>query len=105
MASAHSTCGRALCVAFAFFLTTQATAAQQGGAVTGTVSDPLGGRVPSASVTLLRDGQPTGQATTGETGEFTIANLAEGRYQVKAEAGGFEPRTTDPLFVAGSGRT
>jgi len=105
MASAHSTCGRALRAAFACFLTTQAMAAQQGGAVTGTVSDPLGGRVPSAAVTLLRDGQPAGQATTGETGEFTIGNVAEGRYQVKAEAGGFEPRTTDPLFVAGSGRT
>ncbi|HYS24413.1 MAG TPA: TonB-dependent receptor, partial [Vicinamibacterales bacterium] len=80
-------------------------AAQQGGAVTGTVSDPLGGRVASASVTLLRDGQSAGQATTDEAGEFTLPGVAEGRYQVKAEAGGFEPRTTDPIFVAGSSRT
>ncbi|HEY3162229.1 MAG TPA: TonB-dependent receptor [Vicinamibacterales bacterium] len=103
--SSHSKCGSALCAAFAFFLTTQASAAQQGGSVTGTVSDPLGGRVASASVTLLRDGQSAGQATTDEAGEFTIPRVSEGRYQVKAEAGGFEPRTTDPLFVAGSGRT
>jgi len=105
MSSAHSTCGSALCAAFAFFLTTQASAAQQGGSATGTVSDPLGGRVASASVTLLRDGQSAGQATTDEAGEFTIPGVAEGRYQVKAEASGFEPSTTDPIFVAGSGRT
>ncbi len=105
MSSPHSKCGSALCAAFAFFLTTQTMAAQQGGAVTGTVSDPLGGRVASASVMLVRDGQPAGRATTDEAGEFTIPGVAEGRYQVKAEAGGFEPRTTDPIFVAGSGRT
>jgi iron complex outermembrane receptor protein/vitamin B12 transporter len=105
MSSTHSKCGSALCAAFAFFLTTYASAAQQGGAVTGTVSDPLGGRVASASVTLLRDGQSAGQATTDEAGEFTVPGVAEGRYQVKAEAGGFEPRTTDPIFVAGSSRT
>src|SRR5258705_4186454 len=105
MSSRHSKCGSALCAAFAFFLTTQTMAAQQGGAVTGTVSDPLGGRVASASVMLVRDGQPAGRATTDEAGEFTIPGVAEGRYQVKAEAGGFEPRTRDPIFVAGSGRT
>jgi iron complex outermembrane receptor protein/vitamin B12 transporter len=105
MSSAHSKCGSALCAVFAFFLTTQTIGAQQGGAVTGTVSDPLGGRVASASVTLLRDGQPAGQATTDEAGQFTFASVPEARYQIRAEAGGFETRTTDPLFVAGSGRT
>src|SRR5258705_11595308 len=79
--------------------------AQQQGTLAGTVSDPLGGRIAAASVTLLRDGQPAGQATTNEAGEFTITGLAEERYQVRAEAGGFETRTTDPMFVAGSGRT
>jgi vitamin B12 transporter len=79
--------------------------AQQQGTLAGTVSDPLGGRVVSASVTLLRDGQQSGQATSNEAGEFTITNVAEGRYQVRAEAAGFQTRTTDPIFVAGSGRT
>src|SRR5258705_8521313 len=101
MSSPHSKCGSALCAAFAFFLTTQTMAAQQGGAVTGTVSDPLGGRVASASVTLVRDGQPAGQATTDEAGEFTIPGVAEGRYQGKAEAGGVEPPPPEPNFLAG----
>src|SRR5436190_14546050 len=77
----------------------------QQGTLTGAVSDPLAGRVMSASVTLLRDGQSAGQTTSSESGEFTFAGLAEGRYQVRAEAGGFEPRTSDSIFVAGSGRT
>src|SRR6185295_2011369 len=105
MSSTRSKCGSALCAVFAFFLTTQSIGAQQGGAVTGTVSDPLGGRVASAAVTLLRDGQPAGQATTDEAGQFTFASVPEARYPVRAEATGFETRTTDPLFVAGSGRT
>ena len=38
-------------------------------------------------------------------GEFIFQGAAEGRYQVRVEAGGFETRTTAPIFVAGSGRT
>src|SRR5258705_9685760 len=78
--------------------------AQQQGTLAGTVSDPLGGRIASASVTLLLDGQSAGQATTSEAGAFAITGVADGRYQVRVEAGGFAIRTTDPMFVAGSGR-
>jgi len=77
----------------------------QQGTLTGAVSDPLGGRVASAMVTLLRDGQSAGQTTSSESGDFTFQGLAEGSYQVRTEASGFETRTTDPIFVAGSGRT
>src|SRR4030095_11178893 len=86
-------------------VTTGVASAQQQATIAGTVSDPLGGRVVSASVILLRDGQQSGQATTDEAGEFTIPNVAEGRYQIRAEAAGFQTRTTDPIFVAGAGRT
>lgn len=79
--------------------------AQQHGTVAGAVSDPLGGRVGAASVVLLQDGQPAARATTNGAGEFAIMNVAEGRYQVRAEASGFEATTTPPMFVAGSGRT
>src|SRR5258706_14717267 len=75
--------------------------AQQQGTLAGTVSDPLGGRIASASVTLLLDGQSAGQATTSEAGAFTITGVADGRYQVRVEAGGFGIPTTDPMFVAG----
>src|SRR4030095_11846763 len=86
-------------------VTTGVASAQQQATIAGTVSDPLGGRVGSASVAVLRDGQQAGHATTDEAGEFTIGNVAEGRYQVRAEAAGFETRTTDSIFVAASGRT
>ena len=79
--------------------------AQDRGALTGTVSDPLGGRVVSASVTLLRDDQPVAMTTTGATGEFGFGAVAEGRYQVRAQASGFEAATTDSMFVSSSGRT
>ncbi len=79
--------------------------AQPQGMLVGTVSDPLGARVASASVTVLRDGQSAGQTTSSDFGNFTFQGLAEGRYQVRTEASGFETRITDPIFVDGSGRT
>jgi iron complex outermembrane receptor protein/vitamin B12 transporter len=92
-------------VVFALTATAGLAYAQAQGTVAGTVSDPLGGRVVSATVTLLRDGQPASQTMTDETGAFVFPALAEGRYQLRAEAAGLETRTTDPIFVAGSGRT
>ena len=79
--------------------------AQSRAIVSGQVSDPLGGRVASATITLLRDAQQIGQTRSDETGTFAFGDVAEGRYAVRVEASGFETRTTDPLFVASSGRT
>ncbi len=79
--------------------------AQEQVTLAGTVSDPLGGRVVSADVSLLRDGQPVATTTTGATGEFEFGAVAEGRYQVRAQAPGFDAATTDSMFVSGSGRT
>lgn len=80
-----------------------ASAADEG-SVRGTVVDPQGAVVASATVTLLRDGKSVGATTSDERGEFTFDGLAEGRYQIEASAPGFEPRTTDPMFVGSSGR-
>ncbi len=90
-------------IVFLYFLCSSPASAQ--GTLAGTVSDPLGGRVASASVTLLRDGHSAGQTMSDSAGEFIFQGAAEGRYQVRVEAGGFETRTTAPIFVAGSGRT
>ena len=79
--------------------------AQGQGTLAGTVSDPLGGRVVSANVTLLRDGQSVATTTAGVAGEFMFGGVAAGRYQVRAEASGFNAATTDSMFVSGSGRT
>ncbi|MEP7310863.1 MAG: TonB-dependent receptor [Acidobacteriota bacterium] len=80
-----------------------ATAADEG-SIRGTVTDPQGAVVPSATVTLLRDGKSAGAATTDTRGEFTFQALAEGRYQIEAMASGFESRTTDSMFVGSTGR-
>jgi vitamin B12 transporter len=92
------------CVLASTFVITAPAWAQQG-TLTGAVSDPLGARVASASVTLLGDGASPSQTMTDAEGEFTFQNVTEGRYQVRAEVAGFETQTTDPVFVAGSGRT
>src|SRR5439155_6418285 len=65
----------------------------------------LGAPIAGATVTLVRDGQHLRDTTTGARGEFSFGALAEGRYQIAATAAGFEPRTSDAVFVSASGRT
>ena len=81
-----------------------ASALADEGSIRGTVVDPQGARVASAAVTLLRDGQSAGAATSDARGEFAFMGLPEGRYQLEVTAPGFESRTTDPMFVGSSGR-
>jgi iron complex outermembrane receptor protein/vitamin B12 transporter len=82
-----------------------ASALADDGAIAGTVVDPLGARVASASVRLLRDGQPAATTTTDAEGSFVFQHVAEGRYQIEATASGFEITVTDPAFVGASART
>ena len=84
---------------------TVAAAAQQQGTLSGAVLDPLGSRVPNASLTLLRDGQPVAQASSGADGSYSFAGVMPGRYQVLAAASGFEAQTSAPVFVDASGAT
>ncbi|MGE3402284.1 MAG: TonB-dependent receptor plug domain-containing protein [Vicinamibacterales bacterium] len=77
--------------------------AQQQGTLSGAVLDPLGARVPGASVTLLRNGQEVGQATSGTDGSYSFAALTPDRYQVLAAANGFEAQTSAPVFVDAGG--
>ena len=72
--------------------------------LSGTVVDQLGGAVAGATVTLTRDGQRVDGATSGARGEFTFDGLVEGRYRVDVSAAGFEPRTSDAVFVGAGGR-
>ena len=74
------------------------------GSIRGTVVDPQGAVVASATVTLLRDGKSAGATTSDARGEFTFTGLGEGRYQIEVSASGFAPRTTEPMFVGSSGR-
>jgi iron complex outermembrane receptor protein/vitamin B12 transporter len=79
--------------------------AQNQGSVRGTVADALGSGIPGATVTLLRDGRSVKQATSSGSGEFAIGDVEAGRYQIRAEAQGFEANSTEPFFVGSSPRT
>jgi hypothetical protein len=76
-------------------------AAADEAAITGTIVDPLGARVAHATVTLLSDGQVAKETHSDEAGAFAFNGLAEGRYQIRANADGFQVRLTGPIFVAG----
>src|ERR1051326_4483959 len=60
------------------------------GALTGTVTDSTGGRIPGATViaTNTANGQ-TRVTTTGEEGSYRFSLLQPGAYSVKFEARGF----------------
>ena len=86
----------------ASLLSGAAAAQETTGAVSGTVLDPLGARVPAAAVTLVRDGMAVADTKSDEAGHFALASVETGRYRLKVQAEGFEPQTTRSFF-AGSG--
>ena len=71
----------------------------------GTVFDPLGARVPGATIELLRDGARVEETSSDPNGAFSFDRLADGRYQLVVTAAGFETRRTDSTFVGGGART
>src|SRR5947207_3152230 len=77
--------------------------AQGQATVSGVVSDPLGARVPNASVTLTGTDQPR-DTRSGSDGVYSFANIPAGLYQVTATLTGFQPFSSDPVYV-GAGAT
>jgi Carboxypeptidase regulatory-like domain len=70
------------------------------GALTGTVTDPSGGRVPGASVLLVsRETNQTRTATTGGDGSYKFALLPPGNYSVRFSATGFKTAEVDSVTV------
>jgi len=70
------------------------------GALTGTVTDPSGGVVPGASVTLVN--AATGQSETtqsGTNGVYRFSLLAPGTYSVKVSAAGFKTAEVPSVVV------
>src|SRR5690348_5988016 len=62
------------------------------GALTGTISDPSGGVVPNATVTITSiDTGQSRSATTGADGVYKFSLLPPGSYRVRIEATGFKP--------------
>lgn len=73
-----------------FFLTPVVFASGPTGTITGTVTDPSGAIVPKARITVVNQAtNATRDAQTNDDGDFTVALLPPGRYQVTAESAGF----------------
>ena len=65
--------------------------AQDTGAITGTVRDNTGAVVPNAEVTIVGTGQGTTVRTTSNTeGEYLVAALPAGVYNLTVTASGFK---------------
>jgi len=84
-----------------------ATARADGGAtIAGRVVDPLGAAVPQAQVALVRAdrqrAEQLGMRDVNARGEFSFEGFAPGRYEVRAQAQGFESKSSAPIF-AGDG--
>src|ERR1700722_654737 len=96
---------RLLAVAVCLLLLCAAGVRAQGTAdILGTVTDPSGGILPGATVTLTNTGTNISQTTQTSSGGEYIFNLVQvGAYTVKVEAKGFKT-LTEPVTVASGDR-
>ena len=64
---------------------------QQSGAINGAVTDPGGGAIPNAEVTVTNTAQGTAlKATTNSAGEYSVPALEAGTYSLQVTAPGFQ---------------
>ncbi|MHB8655454.1 MAG: carboxypeptidase-like regulatory domain-containing protein [Terriglobia bacterium] len=64
------------------------------GTISGYIKDPSGAVVPNAKVTVQNQSGLERQATTNESGFYTVTNLPPGFYTMSAEAAGFNKYET-----------
>src|SRR5262249_59102638 len=82
---------RAGLIACAICFTTSLTWAQTQGEITGVVTDPTGGMVAGAKVTVTNPlTNFTRQVISNSSGNYTFPALLPGLYTVKAEMAGFQ---------------
>jgi hypothetical protein len=91
-------------LALAFLLTifSPAVSAQSvTGTILGTVSDPKGGAVPNATVTIKNSDQNIAvrTVTTDQQGQYVVPLLPVGRYSVTVEASGFKKAVHSGLVL------
>ncbi|MES2393883.1 MAG: carboxypeptidase regulatory-like domain-containing protein [Acidobacteriota bacterium] len=74
--------------------------AQDASSLNGTVTDPSGAVVPNAKVTVHNIAtREDREATTNESGNFTVANVRSGDYSVRVAVPGFETTTLNNVHV------
>ncbi|MFI5175084.1 MAG: TonB-dependent receptor domain-containing protein [Terriglobia bacterium] len=82
-------CGLAFCLSVSVL---ENYAQSPEGILVGVVLDSSGARIPGADVAIQGlDSKFSRQTTTDPEGEFRVAPLPPGRYQIKVSAGGFAP--------------
>ena len=69
------------------------------GAVHGTVTDPTGAIIPSASVVLSNDSGGSKSVASGSDGRFAFDHLPPGRYSLSVTASGFAAATLQDIMV------
>jgi hypothetical protein len=83
--------------AFIIGVALAAGAQTQTGSIHGTVTDPTGAVIPSSTITLSGADGASKTATSGDSGAYSIEQVAPGRYSLSAAADGFA--VTAPLEV------
>jgi hypothetical protein len=70
------------------------------GGISGTVTDPQGGVIPNATITVTNIGtNSVVTVTTNEDGGFRVSNLQPGTYRVETTVAGFGPAKADNIIV------
>ncbi|MBV9744267.1 MAG: carboxypeptidase regulatory-like domain-containing protein, partial [Acidobacteriia bacterium] len=96
---------RGLCVVFLVSLAASVALAQTDrGTITGTVSDPAGAVVANATVEAKNtESGAVYQAATSSTGNFTLAQLPVGTYELDVAASGFKRYVRPGIIVEVAG--
>ena len=83
-----------------FTLTGAAYAQTTFASITGTVTDPTGSVVPNATITATNvETNIKTSATSNDAGNYTLAQIKEGTYTVRAEAKGFKSFVVDNVAL------
>jgi hypothetical protein len=75
------------------------------GSIFGTVTDPSGALVPSATVVLANGSGYSKSVKSGANGAFSFGQLPDGSYTLTVTAKGFAPFSVDAVTVAGGKTT
>src|ERR1035437_8496242 len=82
---------RALALALVLMLCTSLAFAQSDlGSISGFVKDPSGAIIPKAKVSVKNESGLERQATTNDSGYYTVTNIPPGLYAIRVEVAGFK---------------
>ena len=85
---------------FAFTMGIPAVAQTGAGEVHGTITDPSGALIASATVALSGPAGVSKSATTGRDGAFRLTGVTAGTYRLTVTAPGFAPSTVENIVMA-----